>query len=804
MTWYGGIAGTAGARFRVCVDARTVANEEGAGRVQVRNWLEVTSGDFNGASIETNWAGTITAEGVGTYADTGFVDVGLVPYGTPYTQRAEAQFVNYSGIVHTSSVNVAYSPSVPQWAPLAPTDVVVVREGDTKNVLKWASNITYARPYETITIDREIDGGGWVQLCELVGSSTQHTDDTTEPNHYYRYRITAHNAEGSATSTATGNVYNTPAAVSNVTNSRISDTKNTVTWNRNSAASLLSSILIRRQIDGGEWADLAECTPTALSYTDTTTSPNHSYCYAVIPRNASGNAVAAYSDVTYNTPCAPERLGVARKSETGVTGHLSNPANTATALEVQRSTDGETWSTVLTINGTVTRFEDTPGAGTFYYRARNTRGDMASAWTQALAAVVNLAAPNAPTLLAPVSSSVVSSALERVAFQWSHNAVDGSAQTAAQIQFSTDGETWSTIEVDGSETTLEKENNFELNSLMHWRVRTKGAHASYSPWSATGTFSVYQVPIAVITSPADGAIITQAPVSIDIDYDDPSGSLDSVILAVSRAGSTVYTATYEAQDHLEIDPNSWLPENDTEYTFTVTCVSTSSLQCQTSRAALVAFPPPRPVMLAIKPDSETGYVRLSVYEGADAALAQIARVAIFRVVGNQRTLLAEDAMNELSFIDRYAPINRDYEYEAVSFSAAGATTTQTYAGRCESPYAFFYFGNSAARGKFDPTGSEMLTRPNAVENHYAGRTYPVSYDGTNLGDDRSYSAFLMSNDEARAFKDLMQAGGRCVYKSVDGDVFHAKCSVTLKPEYTVPNVYGSVDVSIKHIDGKEL
>lgn len=804
MAWYGGIAGITSARFRVCADAKTAASEEGAGRVQVRKWLEVTSGDFCGLTIETNWAGNIAVNGVGIYADTGFIDVGLIPYGTPYTQRIEAQFTNYSGIIHTSSVNIAYSPTVPQWAPNAPTDVIVTREGDTKNIIKWASNITYARPYDSITIDRETDGGGWSQLCELVGSSTQHVDNTTEANHYYRYRVVAHNAEGSATSIATGNVYNTPAAVTEVTNTRVSDTKNTVSWKRNSAASLFSSILVRRQIDNGEWSDLAECAANALSYTDATTSPNHSYCYAVIPRNASGSAAAALSDTTYNTPCAPERLGVARKNATGVTGHMTNHANTATSLEVQRSTDGEAWSTVLTINGTVVRFEDAPGAGTFYYRVRNVRGSLASDWTQALAAVVNLAPPNAPTLLAPANSSVVSSALETVAFQWSHNAADGSDQTCAQVQFSSDGETWTTIEVDGSAQLLDKENNFALNSVMRWRVRTKGADASFSPWSATGTFSVFQVPIAVITSPADGATITQAPIGIDFEYDDPSGSLASVRLSVMRAGSVVFSATYPAQTHLEIDPNAWLPENETEYTFSVTCISTSSLQCVTTRTALVSFPPPRPVMLAIKPDSETGHVRLSAYAGANEDLADIVRVAIFRVVGSQRTLLADDAMNALSFVDKYAPINRDYEYEAVSFSSAGATTTQVYAGRCESPYAFFYFGERMARGKYDPSENVVFTRPSAAENQYAGRTYPVSYDGANLGDERSYSAFLMSYDEAQPFKELMQHGGRCVYKSVDGDVFHAKCSVTLKPEHTVPNVYGAVDVNIVHIDGKEL
>ena len=50
----------------------------------------------------------------------------------------------------------------------------------------------------------------------------------------------------------------------------------------------------------------------------------------------------------------------------------------------------------------------------------------------------------------------------------------------------------------------------------------------------------------------------------------------------------------------------------------------------------------------------------------------------------------------------------------------------------------------------------------------------------------------------------MASGGRCVYKSVDGHVFHAKCTVDLHPEHTIPGVYGTVDVSIKRIDGKVL
>ena len=57
---------------------------------------------------------------------------------------------------------------------------------------------------------------------------------------------------------------------------------------------------------------------------------------------------------------------------------MDNPALTATAAEVQRSSDAATWATIRTItSANVTSFDDTPGGGTFYYRVRNTRGSLA-------------------------------------------------------------------------------------------------------------------------------------------------------------------------------------------------------------------------------------------------------------------------------------------------------------------------------------------------------------------------------------------------------------------------------------------
>ena len=805
MAWYGGNAGPGASKFRVCIDMRTSSQNETAGYIQVRRWVQVTSGNFAGTHLNTSWAGTVVINGTGTYADSGWVNNRWVNYGSSITQTASADYTGYSGTYYQSKATGTYSPSVPTWLPKAPTNLTVTRASDAKMTLKWSNNSTKARKYASITVQRSTVGGAWENVkTGLAESTTTYTDTSTSANHYYRYRVLAVNAAGTAASSPSAYVYTTPASCSEVVNTRYGDSKNIVTWKNNSPNLLCPSILVRRQVDSGAWADLASCAPTATSYADTTTSPNHSYRYAVVARNAAGSAAPAYSGTTYNTPAAPSRLSVARKAETTVLAIVENPAKTASAMEVQRSTDGKSWATIKTISGTVSTFEDAPGAGTFYYRCRNTRGILVSAWVQATSTVVTMTPPSAPTLLSPVSSTVVDVSQETLVVRWSHNTIDGSAQAAAEVQFSTDGATWESHAVSGSANQLALSNDFPLNSLVRWRVRTKGAHADYSAWSSTGTFRVYQVPTAVISSPDDGEAITTTPVTVTISYSDPSGVLSGASLAITRDGATEYEVDMGTSTSVTIDANSWLPQDGATYRISAVCRSTSTLQCSTTRTVGVEFVLPRPVMLGMRTYPDDGLVRISVYEGVDNTLTDIERVAIFRVVGDERVLLVEDALNELDFTDAYAPINREFYYEAVSFANSGASNSRRYRGMLESPWSFFYFDGGVAKAKLDPAEDITLSRPNAVENYYAGRRWPVSYDGENMGDERSYSCFLMHDEEARAFYALMAEGGRCIYKSVGGDVFHAKCSVAMHPEHTIPGVFGTVDVSMKRIDGKVL
>ena len=120
----------------------------------------------------------------------------------------------------------------------------------------------------------------------------------------------------------------------------------------------------------------------------------------------------------------------------------------------------------------------------FYYRARNTRASLASGWSAASNKVVTIVAPAAPSLITPASGVTLPKTQPTVSFSWKHNPIDGSEQSAAQLQHSVNGgSTWTAVQVTGNDQETAVANSWEKNATVTWRVRTKGAHADYGPWS---------------------------------------------------------------------------------------------------------------------------------------------------------------------------------------------------------------------------------------------------------------------------------------------------------------------------------
>ncbi|MEG0791005.1 MAG: fibronectin type III domain-containing protein [Gordonibacter sp.] len=804
----GSEAGPYPSRFYIFVQHRTSSQNETAGYVQRRVGVYVKPGSaFGGTVLQYGYGSGTRLYGEGVYADSGWYDVGWVSYGSSTSYSNYSAYTGYSSGYHESSVSARYSPDVPKWAAKPVTNISVARSG-ASNIVKWTRNPTAARPYERLYIERKVGSGGWGALATLGAGETSYTDKATSPNTTYQYRVRAYNSSGYsayATTGASAIPPNAPSAPTGATAARNGDSKNTVSWtNKATTAAPYDNLYLERSVNGGSWTALATLGGGATSYADATTGANSYYRYRVRAKNSSAYSEYATTAITYNTPAAPDKIAVSRSGETTVRIDMVNTARTATGLELQRSKDRTNWATVKTLSGLVTTTTDDPGGGTFYYRARNTRGSLASGYVVS-GAVTTICAPAKPTLVAPVAGVAVPKSNERIAITWQHVPIDGSAQTAAEVAYSTNGgSAWTTVAVPGSAALLELANSFSVNTTVTWKVRTKGVHADFSPWSDTRVFYVYQVPTLTIESPKNGSVVEQIPVRIGLAYSDPSGSLAEVVIEVAKDGRPILNKQIGANLLTELSVAEFMPENGGVYTVTATARSTSTLTAKSSVTVSVDFALPYAPWVWVRPEEDSGQALIDVGFTEAEHRAKVAQMLLYRIADGHQVLLSDSLTEGSTFADENAPLNIEYQYKVVTVAFSGVVSEEVEEGSVKSPFAFFYFDGDAAKAKLNPVGEKSIVRSERKLVTYWGRKYPVAYDSQAVSETQKYKAMLKTRDEGMAFRRLIEAGGSCVYKSLDGDVFHAVADVKITPAHTAVGYYGEVSVDVTRVDGGDL
>ena len=370
-----------------------------------------------------------------------------------------------------------------------------------------------------------------------AGASTPQTVTGLDPMTTYYARVRGTNAAGPgayspATSFTTAPA--APAAPTSVTVSRVSDTSQTVSWQRaaTSTAPYTAQQVQRWDNVTGAWAVVGTIsgswsTTGSQSWTDTSTRADRRYQYRLRAQNASGwSAVSSASAAIYTTPAAPTGVSAA-KSGANIVARWTNAATTATGATIERRADGGAWGNAVNVGAGVTSWTHTSPSplSTWQYRVRATVStpSLASAFVQS--GVVQLAAPpNAPSGLGP--SSIRDADLD-VAWSWTHNPVDTSAQAAFEVHHrAAGGSSWTTTGKVGSGVsswTLPG-GTYANGTTVEWQVRTWGEHADPSPWSATASSPTSAPPTALVDTPADGGTVTTSTLTVEWTYADPEGS----------------------------------------------------------------------------------------------------------------------------------------------------------------------------------------------------------------------------------------------------------------------------------------
>ena len=631
----------------------------------------------------------------------------------------------------------------------------------------------------------------------------------------WRYRIDFNDigsrwAPTSGTITESYTVPSAPSAVTSITSTRVSDNQNSVSWVI--PTTTYTRIRLQQIADGtvsNEWTFGTGTT----SYVDTATGAGHAYTYRVrleyVPDAGEDFMLSSSwvtSSATYNSPVAPTAISGSRIAANTVRVTLTNTASTSTGLEVQASTDSADWSGAIsqTFSGSGVTTADVTGlAGVYYFRARNTRGALVSAWSPISSAIATLTPPAAPTLIAP-NSAIWNIATPSITYKWQHNPVDGSAQTAAQLQVSTDGgSTWTTYSETTAQQHTETYTGSDVGKTITWRVRTKGADANYGAYSAAKSFLIVQAPSITITledsngNDVTNGTLTDMPLFYILTVNDPSGTVASA--SVSIGGYTEDATSLSGQ----IAASEFLPLDGTTYTFTATVQSTSTLTASGAVTVSTSFVLPQAGSLSVSDSDgiETLTVTLEAQEPGETTADSI---AVYREFNGNTVLIAEGLSAGDTITDLYAPLNVDFSYIVATFSTAGISHQTTFAQHIRCNKWLVVYNGKVASAIWNPSGDIALKRPQRTLVQYIGRTYPVSYDGTALADERSMSWVLLSESERDSFMDLMRDGGTGVYKSGDGAVFMAVFDVKFSPAYTTRTKYGTVTISIVRTESGAL
>ncbi|MEE6273525.1 fibronectin type III domain-containing protein [Georgenia sp. MJ206] len=283
------------------------------------------------------------------------------------------------------------------------------------------------------------------------------------------------------------------------------------------------------------------------SYSDRSTVGNRRYVYRIRAYNAAGTSAYTYGSMVVTTPAAPG-TPEATKDTTDVVLQWSRNAYPEAVYQVHHAADG-VWDAAPLVttaaNAWTWTHVDPDPAVTHTYRVRASHAGLLSPYSAASNVIQLLAAPLAPTNLAP-TGTIDSTGSE--VLSWRHQSVDGTSQTAYELERRLKGTTsWTTT----GKTTSSLQQRTALTSWFvngseyEWRVRTWGQHATASPWSAIASFRASAKPTASINSPSSAEPVGSSSVTVTWGYYHAEGTAQTQYRArlYDDAGTLLETRT---------------------------------------------------------------------------------------------------------------------------------------------------------------------------------------------------------------------------------------------------------------------
>lgn len=513
--------------------------------------------------------------------------------------------------------------------------------------------------------------------------------------------------------------YQKPNPPKNASITRVDDTAFNIVWQSNWDNDNLKpwkQIIVDRTngTDGGAqsaWANTAKLNWDAVNYRLSGCKANGRYHAAIYARNGAGDSSHVDFGPVYTTPSSPSSV-VAEKIDSGKVKVTIDVSKTyAYDVWIDRKINDGDWEFQAyerNANGTITWTDESAPAGTIRYRAgcrRPVYGDdtsktvLTSGNTESNT-VTTITPPLAPTITWPTAGVTVDMS-QGLTVWWTPNHPDGSAQTAAQVEYSVGGTTYPWVTVNGSQNSLA----IDTSGFSGWwsvRVRTKGLHADWGAWSDPVSFRLAWPPSVIISSPS--GTVSELPVHVAWSAGDSTGISSQQVTVSTQSGASATVQVAASAESVDISPSLLTPANGDTLTVTVTARGGSGLETSTSTIAQVAYTPPAEPIGVASIDHDAFAVTVSVVFGWKSGTPDTDHVSVTRVLPDGSELeLADWLLDGHQVIDRLPPLNTDYAYRLTAYASSGAASTSLLDALLPSNVSVLNFGTDA--GEVLPMGT---------------------------------------------------------------------------------------------------
>ena len=533
--------------------------------------------------------------------------------------------------------------------------------------------------------------------------------------------------------------------------------------------------------------------------------------------------------------------------------------STATGYDIQYNSIGEDYwddSSLVGSSSTEGKTEswDSSEISTghvWYFRVRAVNDYGTSDWSP-VKSIAHGIKPEAPTTWSSTTTAVVG---EPVKLYWVHNANDGSSETYAQLEIIVDGGApqITTISNDASYGDRDKIKSYSLDvsggGEIKRRIRTAGVTKVYGDWSIQRTINVYEKPTLELSLTNQNGVsietLTEFPLyimalagpaeQIPIGYHVTIASND-YYETVDDAGRTkivnkgdlVYSKYYDTIESLVIVLSAESVDFETGFSYTVTCSVTmnSGLSTEVSKEFSVNW---TDVFYTINADVlvDEQTFSASIYprclektdDGKDQAVSGVTLSVYRREFDGTFTELAKGIDNSMgvSITDPHPAL--DYaRYRVVAITnSTGAVSFYDLPGypvngksviiQWDEDWSAFDTNDVYSVEKPNWTGSMLKlaynidvsdnNRPDVSLIEYAGRSHPVSYYGTQLGQTSTWSMEIDKKDDETLYglRRLARWTGDVYVREPSGSGYWANVSVSFSQTHCKTTIPVTLDIT---------